>query len=117
MLFGVTKMKYIHLEFTGIILFSKNQNHKDMAARFPDEKVLSAGHVKSFDGTTVKCFGESMTLGISADDLDTMVVNRMLELGDGGPNQDDKPDPNALASQPSHDDGVLLDDGGSEGEW
>lgn len=75
---AMSKMKYIRFEDSGIVIFQEFIEHLTMASKFKSDKVISAGFV-SFDGMNImKCYGESLSLGVKAHELDTEKVNKIF---------------------------------------
>lgn len=79
------KMKYIVIDRNNvekIICFSETENHKDVAKRFNDYKIISAGFIRFddciADDFKMYCYGESMTLGISSRSKDTDLLKMEL---------------------------------------
>ena len=70
-------MKYIHTDL-GIILFPAFISHKDMADHF-EGKVYSAGFV-ALDYESLGCYGESGSLKLHSDPLDTKLLRIMAEI-------------------------------------
>ena len=64
-------MKYIVVDYgysEDMIIFPSTTNHKDMAEKFKDFPIVSAGFVKYDDCVTlnpVYCYGESTTLHLT----------------------------------------------------
>ena len=74
-------MKYINLEYAGMIVFDKGQKHSDMARKFPHDTVLSAGFVESSsDELSFSCFGESTSLDKQSDADDGETLQRRLSI-------------------------------------
>ena len=64
-------MKYINFENAGVVIFEDHQVHKDIAEKFPNDKVLSAGFMNAWaigDDLIVGTHGESVTLKASNSD-------------------------------------------------
>lgn len=72
-------MKYIYLDYAGFVIFDKSQNHSDMAKKFPNDTVLSAGFVESWsEEFSIQCEGESESLHISSKKGDSEMLTRRL---------------------------------------
>ena len=74
-------MKYIRFRDAGIVLFAKRFDHDVFAARFENDKPISAGFViYNYPDKTMVCYGESMTLGLKSCEDDSIGLNRMLDV-------------------------------------
>lgn len=75
-------MKYINFENAGIVVFPSHNNHKDIAEKFKNDKVISAGFVSMHieDKNDVCTHGESFTLNVSSNKSDSNYLFRMLSL-------------------------------------
>jgi hypothetical protein len=74
-------MKYVVTQYSGaperIIIFPASENHSDHRPNNPQVKVLGAGLIQ-LCGKRMRCYGESVTLGIRARREDTELANRLL---------------------------------------
>jgi hypothetical protein len=84
-------MKYIVLEDPmkrkDMVIFPGTMIHKDMAAKFPNHEVISAGHVSNHcddfgNGMMdqVRFHGESMTLGVRSHPEDLEIFRRQTSV-------------------------------------
>ena len=74
-------MKYINFENNGFVLFERHQNHSDIAQKFPNDKILSAGFVgMSVDEDQIQCSGESVTLKTKSQVSDRERLYRKLSI-------------------------------------
>jgi hypothetical protein len=74
-------MKYIRFEFAGFIIFEKTLNHSDIAKKFPDDKIISAGFMGlMIDEDQVQCYGESQSLNSGPNKKDNMWLWRRLSI-------------------------------------
>ena len=69
-------MKYIKTNELSIVIFSPSLTHADMAKRLGGE-ILSAGFV---DMEKRECFGESVSLNLKSDPMDTCYLRGMLSV-------------------------------------
>ena len=78
--------KYIVLKDEGFglekpIIFDPFISHADMARKFPGDKVVGAGFMQIIpdkETPTIKCFGVSDSLGISAREKDSALLTRIV---------------------------------------
>ena len=74
-------MKYMQLEYAGYIIFDQSQKHSDMAKKFPNDKVKSAGFVSGvIEPNQINCHGESNSLRISSKEIDSEMIGRRLSV-------------------------------------
>ena len=68
---GGTALKYIKFEYAGFIIFQDAQNHKDIAEKFPNDNVLSAGNISVLcEENDVSIYGESLSLNAALSHKD-----------------------------------------------
>jgi len=76
-------MKYIKFKHRGFVVFEDTQEHKEIANIIGDE-VESAGQVQlgidRYENPEVICFGESISLGVSANVEGETCDSNMLSL-------------------------------------
>lgn len=75
-------MKYVRLDYAGLVIFDKSQKHSDVANKFPNDRVISAGFI-NMDVTSahVNCYGESQTLHKSSrEQEDADMFNRRFSI-------------------------------------
>ena len=67
-------LKYIVVKKIGesIIVFPSSLNHQEIANRFADCEIMSAGFV-TIDGK-IKCYGESVSLNIRSRETDSLLL-------------------------------------------
>ncbi len=79
----MSRLKYIHFENLGIIIFPEAIEHYKMASWLKDEPI-SAGFVfipeKDDCGNIAHCYGESVSLNLKSKDIDTKLLKRMLSF-------------------------------------
>lgn len=74
-------MKYIRFEYAGFVIFDNDQIHKDIADKFPDDNVLSAGNIAlTCDETDINLYGESLTLKTEPKIEDIRGLYRKMSL-------------------------------------
>jgi len=75
-------MKYIKFDYAGFIIFDKSQKHSEIAKKFPNDTVLSAGFVEMSLDTAdqVGCYGESTSLNKKSEKGDREMLFRRLSL-------------------------------------
>ena len=74
-------MKYIKFSESGIVTFGEHISHAEMAQRFPDEEVVSAGFARySGDDEYIGLDGESFTLKAKSQNGDTSEFIRMISV-------------------------------------
>ena len=74
-------MKYINLEYAGYIIFDKTQKHSDMAKKFPNDNVLSAGFIEvAAEEDCIACYGESTSLKKESKPDDSKYLERRLSI-------------------------------------
>lgn len=72
-------MKYINFRYAGFVVFEQSQTHKDMAERFPNDEVISAGFVNgTCDYDQISTHGESVTLKMSSRKSDGESIGRRI---------------------------------------
>lgn len=70
-------MKYIVTEGQGVIIFSNGFTHSDVEAKMR-VKAVGAGMIH-ISPDEIKCFGESISIGIKSRSEDTDIVIRQIE--------------------------------------
>ena len=73
----MSRIKYINLEDTGIVIFGNHIQHSSMAGMFSHEKVIGAGFVTFGDEPEV--YGESVSLNIASTPNCQVRLNRMVK--------------------------------------
>ena len=75
-------MKYIKFEYAGFVVFDKSQKHSDVAEKYPNDTVLSAGFVEMGIDQAIQigCYGESTSLNKKAEKGDAEKLFRRLSL-------------------------------------
>lgn len=76
-------MKYINLKNAGYVIFEELTSHKDMAAKFPRDEVVSAGFVAMWatdDEMQVKASDGSETLKVNSLEDDADKIKRRIKL-------------------------------------
>ena len=68
-------IKYIMTKDDGIVMFSGILNHDEVAAKFGG--ATSAGFI-NLDGDDTKCYGESISLNLKANEKDGDIAIRQL---------------------------------------
>jgi hypothetical protein len=75
------KIKYIHFEDIGFVLFEEQIDHSRLASLIKDT-VISAGFVnlpnEDTYGNKASCYGESVSLNIKSKEADTTRLQRVL---------------------------------------
>lgn len=78
-------MKYIVWQIDGLpqqlLIFPAADNHSDHKPTHPGVRVLGAGAIQLIGGR-MKCFGESLTLGVRSRPEDTIIANQFLNDDD-----------------------------------
>lgn len=77
------RMKYINLKLAGYVIFEELTSHKDMAAKFPRDEVISAGFVAMWatdDEMQVQASDGSQTLKVNSLDNDAEHIKRRICL-------------------------------------
>ena len=72
-------MKYIRFKYAGFVIFDNNQIHKDIADKFPDDTVLSAGNIAlACDEIDISLYGDSITLNAAPKREDVHSLYRKI---------------------------------------
>lgn len=70
-------MKYIVFDYDFPIIFPTWQDHKDIASKFKNYKVTSAGMISIVEGK-IQCYGESVSLGVKSSLFDATLIGRII---------------------------------------
>ena len=74
-------MKYIRLEHAGFVIFEQSQKHADVAQKFPNDTVISAGFVSgTMEEDQIWAEGQSQSLHKSAKDEDSSWLWRRISI-------------------------------------
>jgi len=79
----MAQMKYIQFLGRGFVVFERVMTHKQMAQKFPNDEVVSAGFVSmnvTTDEDHIRCGGESVSLKKSSHSDDSDRLTRRLSL-------------------------------------
>jgi hypothetical protein len=71
-------LKYLILSNYRPILFPCEISHRDIASRFMDYQIVSAGFVKLENGKVVT-YGESISLGLKAKETDAKIIETLMK--------------------------------------
>jgi hypothetical protein len=75
-------MKYIRFEYAGFVIFEEDQKHSDIALKFPNDTILSAGFVKiAFEEDQIGVYGESASLSKACNPDDGKALYHKLSYG------------------------------------
>jgi len=71
-------MKYVITEYKNFAIFSKTTNHSEIGIELFG-KPISAGFCH-FENGKIKCYGESISLGLKSREEDSDIINEKFNL-------------------------------------